>query len=301
MVNDKRESSGLGPLTPYFSSAGASPTSSQPPALNPGVAGAYRVRLDLFEGPLDLLLHLIKKNEVDITNIPIAMITEQYLAYVELMRELNLDVAGEFLVMAATLMLVKSRLLLPSPEPEDEEEPDPRADLVRRLLEYQRYREAAESLRERPLLHRDVFAREPNAEGMSAEGETPQLARVTSWELVEAFRAVLRRARPDPVHEVESDPVSLQDRVQGLLGSLSVAHSITFDSLFSETATRQYVIVTFLALLELMRLGAVEAVQEASMDTIMIVLAVDDVSSVKLDFLDEYEGTAPAAVEQADE
>src|SRR5262245_17673476 len=117
----------------------------------PGL-GAYRVRLDRFEGPLDLLLHLIKKNEVDVRELPVAQITEQYLGYLDLMRDLSLDIAGEYLVMAATLTLIKSRLLLPSPEPEEGEEADPRADLVRQLLEYQRYREAAESLAERPLL-----------------------------------------------------------------------------------------------------------------------------------------------------
>src|SRR5499426_3175937 len=127
---------------------------------------SYRVQLDLFEGPLDLLLHLIKSNAVDVKDIPVATITEQYLAYLDLMRDLSLDVASEYLVMAATLILIKSRLLLPSPEAEDDEEADPRADLVRQLLEYQRYREAAASLAERPFLRRDVFTREMSAEGV---------------------------------------------------------------------------------------------------------------------------------------
>src|SRR5512135_2949259 len=157
----------------------------------------YRVKLDVFEGPLDLLLHLIKRNEVEIVDIPIAGITEQYLAYLEMMRELNLDIAGEFLVMAATLTLIKSRMLLPPSEgDEEEEEADPRADLVRQLLDYQRYREAALELSERPLLHRDVFVREPFMDVDEVpEAVEPGRLKVTVWELLEAFRAVLKRAR----------------------------------------------------------------------------------------------------------
>jgi segregation and condensation protein A len=262
---------------------------------------AYRVRLDLFEGPLDLLLHLIKKNEVDITDIPIATITEQYLAYLDLMRDLSLDVAGEYLVMAATLMLIKSRMLLPSPEADEEEEgPDPRAGLVRQLLEYQRYREAAEELRSRALLGRDVFTREPGTVGFEIEEDVAPNVRATLWDLLEAFRAALERAKPDPVHEVEIEPVSLRDRVRSLLGTLGIARSVTFDSLFDENATRHFVIVTFLALLELMKIGAVDAVQEERFGSIMIVLAVEDASRVSLDLADEYAG-ATVTEERRDE
>jgi len=271
------------------------------PSPEPRGAAAYRVRLDLFEGPLDLLLHLIKKNEVDITNLPVAAITEQYLAYLDLLRELNLDVAGEYLVMAATLTLVKSRMLLPSAEPDPEEEADPRADLIRRLLQYQRFREAAQSLGERPLLGREVFVREPSADGVEVSLQGPPALRVTMWELLEALRAVLKRARPEAVHEVESEPVSLRDRVQALLRTLSVARSVTFESLFDEWSSRQTVIVTFLALLELMKLGAVEAVQEERLGPIVIVLAVDDISTVTLDLADEYEGKAPRVEESSNE
>ncbi len=267
--------------------------------------GAYRVRLDLFEGPLDLLLHLIKKNEVDVANIPVATITEQYLAYVELMRDLNLDIAGEFLVMAATLTLIKSRLLLPAPESEDEEEADPRADLIRQLLEYQRYREAAQALGERPLLRRDVFVRVAGADGVP-EADGPPAVKVTLWQLMEAFRIVLKRAQPDPVHEVASEGVSLRDRIGSLLHSLSVARSLTFDSLFDDGATRSFVIVTFLAVLELVKMGAVAAVQEEQVGTILIVLAVDDVARVTVDLTDDYGGSTivepePAQQEQGDE
>lgn len=254
----------------------------------------YRVQLDLFEGPLDLLLHLIKKNELDVTNIPVATITEQYLAYLDLMRELNLDVASEYLVMAATLTLIKSRLLLPSPETEDDEETDPRADLVRQLLEYQRYREAAASLAERPLLRRDVFTREASAEGVAPDPDAAPLVRVTLWELMQAFRTVLARARPDPVHQVEAEAISLRDRITDLLRTLGVTRQLTFDSLFGEAPTRSFVIVTFLAVLELAKLGAIAAVQEEILGPIVIVLAVEDVRNVTIDLLDDYEGTAAA-------
>jgi segregation and condensation protein A len=270
---------------------------SPPPDPRAGIAGAYRVRLDLFEGPLDLLLHLIKKNEVDVTDIPVATITEQYLAYLDLLRELSLDIAGEYLVMAATLTLLKSRLLLPSPETDDDEDADPRADLVRQLLEYQRYREAAAALVERPLLRRDVFIRAASADGLPPDLRAAHPVRVTLWELMEAFRAVLQRARPDPIHRVEAEAVSLRDRIAGVLRTLGVARSATFDSLFGDSPTRGFVIVTFLAVLELAKLGAIEVVQEESLGSILLVLAVENVEDVTIDLLDEYEGVgrAPAA------
>ena len=252
----------------------------------------YRVRLELFEGPLDLLLHLIKKNEVDVRELPVAQITEQYLAYLDLLRDLNLDIAGEYLVMAATLTLIKSRLLLPSPEPEEGEEADPRADLVRQLLEYQRYREAAESLGDRPLLRRDTFTREPSLEGLPPEPEGAPRIKVTLWELMEAFRVVLKRAEPDPVHQVAGEAVSLRARIDTLLSTLGVARRVTFDSLFGDQPTRGYVIVTFLAVLELMKQHVVEALQEEIMGPIMITLSVEDVRTVAIDLLEEYDGNA---------
>jgi segregation and condensation protein A len=252
----------------------------------------YRVKLDVFEGPLDLLLHLIKKNEVEIVDIPIATITEQYISYLEMMRELRLDVAGEFLVMAATLTLIKSRMLLPpSEDEEDEEEADPRAELVQQLLEYQRYREAALALAERPLLHRDVFVREPFADLEEVAADTPVRLHLTVWELLEAFRAVLKRAQPAAVHEVTTDRVSLRDRARALLQALSVARCLDFESLFDDDATRLDVLVTFLALLELMKMGAVRATQEERYGRILIELALTDAAAVSFDALDEYDGS----------
>ena len=256
--------------------------------------GDYRVNLPVFEGPLDLLLHLIKKNEVEIVDIPIATITEQYLAYLEMMRDLSLDIAGEFLVMAATLTLIKSRMLLPpSEEDEEEEEADPRANLVRQLLEYQRYREAALALSERPLLQRDVFVREPamDATEDTDSGELPRM-QVTVWELLEAFRAVLKRARPESVHEVVSEAISLRDRVRTLLHALSVARSIEFESLFNDDTSRFEIIITFLATLELMKMGAVRAIQEERYGPILIEMVVADASAVSLEAIDEYDRSA---------
>jgi len=266
--------------------------SPTPDTQHPAPARSYRVRLDLFEGPLDLLLHLIKKNEVDVTDIPVATITEQYLGYLDLLRELNLDVAGEYLVMAATLLLIKSRMLLPSSEADEEDqEADPRADLVRQLLEYQRFREAAQALGERVWLGRDVFGREPGAENAEEPAGERSVMRATPWELLEAFRRVLDRARPEAVHEVATEPISLRDRVHWMLQTLRVARSVTFESLFADDATRNEVIVTFLALLELVRLGAVEAVQEDLFGAIMIVLRVEDIDAVTIDLIEEYDGS----------
>lgn len=261
----------------------------------PPLRGPCRVSLDVFEGPLDLLLHLIKKNEVAIADIPVARITEQYLAYLDMMRDLDLDIAGEYLVMAATLVLIKSRMLLPAAEDEPEEEADPRADLVRQLLEYQRYREAALALAERPLLQRDVFAREPVADVEGAGADPGPRLRVSPWDLLAALQAVLRRARPEPVHEVVVERVSLRDRAERLLARLRHERTVAFESLFDEAATRLEIVVTFLALLELMRLGGVRAVQSALFDRIVIELAVDDPATLSFDRLDEYDGARVGA------
>ncbi|GBD26495.1 Segregation and condensation protein A [bacterium HR30] len=243
----------------------------------------YRVRLDVFEGPLDLLLHLIKKNEVDITDIPISAITEQYLQYLDLMRELRLDVAGEFLVMAATLMLIKSRMLLPADEEEeDSEEADPRRELVQQLLEYQRYREAALALAERPLLHRDVFVR-PRDPELAPE---PGPLRVELWDLVEALQQLLARRSPAPVHTVELEPVSVRACGERLLSRLALHRRVRFEELFDEGSSRLEIVATFLVLLELVRLGALLATQEHWQAPIEIELLTDEVN---WDWLEEWE------------
>jgi segregation and condensation protein A len=268
----------------------------------------YRIKLDVFEGPLDLLLHLVKKNEVEVSDVPTAAITEQYLGYLDMMEQLQLDVAGEYLVMAATLLLIKSRTLLPpSDEDVEEEELDPRANLVRQLLEYQRYREAALELSERPLLNRDVFPR-PVLDADSEElaelkvDEGPPRVRATVWDLFEAFRRILQKAKEDEeVHEVEIERVSLRDRARLLLNTLQTARCIDFESLFADGATRLEIVVTFLALLELVRLRAVTATQEERFGRIVIELAVADVDKVMFDTIDEYDAAAPAAEEEEED
>lgn len=231
-----------------------------------------KVELEIFEGPLDLLLHLIKKNEVSITDIPIAAITEQYLATLEMMQSLNLDVAGEYLVMAATLMHIKSRMLLPAgaDEEDDEEDQDPRADLVRQLLEYQRFKEAAEELEKREILKRDVFARAPEP---PEEAETLGIEEVSLFDLISAVRKVLERFPEGRVHEVTLERISVREKMNALLDHLHREGKVLFQSLFEGAASRIEVVVTFLAMLELVKIRAVRVSQEERAGPILIELA----------------------------
>ena len=230
---------------------------------------SYRVRLEIFEGPLDLLLHLIKKDEVDIYDIPIARITDQYRQYLELMQDMNLDVAGEYLVMAATLVHVKSRMLLPLSEADSEEpEEDPRADLVQQLLEYQRYREVALALGERPLLMRDVFQREPGAPVRDEEGV--RLRDVSLADLLEAFREVLERSLRESFHEIVTEEVSVAECIDLVLRRLAVDGPLRFRDLFAGAPNRRRLVATFLALLELVKNQAVRARQEDECGEILL-------------------------------
>ncbi len=222
----------------------------------------YRVRLEVFEGPLDLLLHLIKKAEVDVYDIPVARITDQYLQYLSLMEEMNLDVAGEYLVMAATLTHIKSRMLLPPEEVEhDEPEDDPRTDLVRQLVEYQRYREAALALGERPILSRDVFRRDSSAPAPAGE-EGVRLRDVTLADLLEAFREVLERSLKESFHEIVTEDISIGECVALIERRLDLEGPLRFRDLFAGTPGRARMVATFLALLELIKRQAVRARQE---------------------------------------
>ena len=233
-----------------------------------------RVQLEIFEGPLDLLLHLIKKNEVSITDIPIALITEQYLATMELMQTLDLDLAGEFLVMAATLIHIKSRMLLPAGEEEAEEEEgvDPRAELVRRLLDYQRYKEAAAELEQREVLTRDVFVR---ASAPTEEAGPREFREVSVFELLGALKRVIDRLPKDVVHEVTLEKVSVREKMTLLLDKLRDQSRVVFESLFAGVKSRIEIVVTFLAMLELVKVRAIRIYQDDMAGPIVIEAAAD--------------------------
>jgi segregation and condensation protein A len=248
----------------------ALPGEPRRPSVAGGLASPYAVKLPVFEGPLDLLLHLIRLNEVEITDIPVALIAEQYLEYLELMRELDLDVAGEYLLMAATLAWIKSRMLLP-PESDEEtgEEIDPRTDLMARLLEYQRFKEAAGTLGERRLLGRDVFdAHGPRPE---SKPDAEREIEVGLLALLEALRRALKAAGPAGVaHEIEVEQVTVRERMVFVMRQFGSRDDVEFDEVTLAAdggpPTRPLIVATFLAILELTRLAALRLYQSANGD-----------------------------------
>ena len=239
------------------------------------------VKLEVFEGPLDLLLHLIKKNEIDIYNIPIAVITQQYLEYLEMMKSLNLDVAGEFLLMAATLLHIKSKMLLPpaeeaaAEEGEEKIEEDPRAELVRRLLEYQRFQEAALNLSREPLLERDVFARKFFEKNLLEGAEEFLAGEATLFDLLEAMKRVLQGIPPEDFQEISLEQMSIKEKVIQIMDRLWEMESLTFAELFTPATPRQEILLTFLALLELLRLRLIKVYQAGSFGPIRIFSPVE--------------------------
>jgi segregation and condensation protein A len=213
----------------------------------------YRIRLEnLFEGPMDLLVHLIRKNEIDIYDIPIAFITEQYLEYIEWMKAMNVDFAGEFLVMAATLVQIKSRMLLPAFEGEDEGE-DPREEIARPLIEYLQIKTAAEELGQRPLLGEHTFTRPATDDGRVVESEEREI-QVGLFELIEAFRRILENTEATHRVALEAEQISVQDRIAQLVDRFEASGSLTFSELFAGNAAKSEIIVTFLAVLEMVKL-----------------------------------------------
>ena len=222
---------------------------------------ALEVFLDTFEGPLDLLLYLIRRQNLDILDIPILDITRQYMEYVELMTALRLELAGEYLVMAAMLAEIKSRMLLPRPErAEDDEDHDPRAELIRRLQEYERYKQAAEDLNALPRLERDVVQAVVAVDELRSVRTPPQ---VGLDELLDAFRDVLRRAEMFASHHVEREPLSVRERMSLVLEQLSTERHVEFTTLFPVEEGRSGVVVTLLALLELLKDTLIELIQNA--------------------------------------
>jgi segregation and condensation protein A len=234
---------------------------------------AFRVALPAFEGPLDLLLHLIREHKIDIFDIPIALITEKYLAAIKAMSELDLDIAGEFLLMASTLAHIKSRMLLPSPDPQptDEDQADPREELVRRLLEYQKYKAAAEELGRQDILDRDVFTRRARVEQIPlAEGELG-LVEVSVFKLIEALATALKNSKTEVPHHVYVDHVSIGEAINRLVERLRAEPRTSFVSLLlEEEPERERIVVTFLALLEMCKLGLVRIWQEEGSADILV-------------------------------
>jgi len=222
---------------------------------------ALEVFLEAFEGPLDLLLYLIRRQNLDILDIPIAEITRQYMEYVDLMREMRLELAAEYLVMAAMLAEIKSRMLLPRPaaaEDEEDEDHDPRAELIRRLQEYERFKKVAEQIDELPRVGRDVFPAAAEAPACQPQAPPPQ---VSLRELLLALSEVMRRAQLNESHQIERETISIRERMSETLSRLSEERYTPFQALFQAEEGRTGVVVTFLALLELVRESMVELVQ----------------------------------------
>ncbi|HEX5646371.1 MAG TPA: segregation/condensation protein A [Nitrospira sp.] len=254
----------------------------------------YQVRIENFEGPLDLLLHLIKKNEINIYDIPIALIANQYLEYIEAMKNLNLNVAGDFLVMAATLLQIKSKMLLPPDEAVQDEEdgPDPREELVRRLLEYKTYKEAARQLDGQEQLWREMFSRE-QAAPEPVNPEEMQLENVSLFDLVDALQGILDRNPGKRLIEIIPDNLTVRERMNVILELLEGKDSVSFVDLFEPASHRLIVIVTFLAMLELIRLRVARVFQAETFGPILVSRAFSLVPDpAELDEADvEWRGT----------
>ncbi|MCF6210847.1 MAG: segregation/condensation protein A [Gammaproteobacteria bacterium] len=241
---------------------------------------ALEVFLEAFEGPLDLLLYLIRRQNLDVLDIPIAEITRQYVKYVEMMKALNLELAADYLVMAAMLAEIKSRMLLPRPV-EVEDEDDPRAELVRRLQEYERFKQAAEDIDGLPRLHRDVFqvsVKSPDLKLIKPEPE------VDLRELITAFREVLTRAEMFTSHQVTMESLSVRERMSEILDRVSTDRFMPFSSLFTPEEGRLGVVVTFLAILELVKESLLELIQTDPFEPVHVKARVQFSSEPELEF-----------------
>lgn len=234
---------------------------------------ALEVFLDAFEGPLDLLLYLIRRQNLEILDIPIAEITRQYTGYIEMMHGLRLELAAEYLVMAAILAEIKSRMLLPRPEPEQEEEGDPRAELIRRLQEYERFKQAAEDIDELPRLERDIVV--ANA-GLAEQRQVQLPPEVDLRDVLMALKDVMARAELFAQHHIQSEPLSVRERMSRIVQSLKGKEFIQFEQLFDLEEGRIGVVVTFLALLELLREHLVDLVQQELFGSIYLRAPGDD-------------------------
>jgi len=225
----------------------------------------YKLKLEIFEGPLDLLLYLIKKDDIDINDIPISQITEQYMQYINMMKMLDLDVVGDFLVMAATLMQIKSKMLLPPvPNEQPEEEIDPRDELARRLLEYKKFKEIAEALKQKETLRQDFFGRniDPDALAQLKEESKEIYYEASLFDLISALSEALKKAPEEVIHEIITEEFTVEKKLHDILHLLLKESSIRLHDLFQRARTKIEIIVTFLAVLELIRLKELIAVQK---------------------------------------
>ncbi|MCL4558555.1 MAG: segregation/condensation protein A [Deltaproteobacteria bacterium] len=212
----------------------------------------YRVKLEIFEGPLDLLLFLIKRNELDIYDIPISFITEQYLVYLGMMQVLNVELASEFLVIAATLLEIKARMLIPTLVEKEDEAEDPRLELTNRLLEYQRFKNAAIQLNSRDMLYRDTFTRGIH-EDVDADAAPPNID-ADVYDLLVAFKSLMDRARGEKIAYMAVERISVAQRINDIMERIGIAKSVAFDTLLPRDYTRMDIVITILAILELLRL-----------------------------------------------
>jgi len=229
----------------------------------------YRVQVDnIFEGPMDLLVHLIKKNELDIYDIPIALITEQYLKYLDWMKAMNVDFAGDFIVMASTLTHIKSRMLLPL-HGDEEDEDDPREEITKPLLEYLQMKSAADQLGERDLLGEDTFIRNPSRDEYLSGGED-EFIKIGLFELIDAFQKILDKIPDDHRVELTADRISVKDRISQIVDTLEIKSSVTFSELFSDNPDKGDIIITFLAILEMVKLTLIRIVQHAKTGIIRV-------------------------------
>lgn len=251
----------------------------------------HKVNLELFEGPLDLLLHLIRKSDLDIYHIPIAPILDEYLAYLDLMRELDIDLAGDFILMAAELAHIKGRMVLDQ-EGDEEEEPDPRADLIARLLEYQKFKNASQWLLQRPLLNRDIFRRQDSAEAEELAKEAEKTAQtappipvgleVDPIQLLRLFHEVMKKVPKGTVVEMEGERISITDRIYQVWDFLAscVDGAVSFEKLFDGDKRKGDIVLTFLAILEMARLRMIRIFQESPGGEIIVKKAMAETGEI---------------------
>ncbi|MDD5561106.1 MAG: segregation/condensation protein A [Candidatus Omnitrophica bacterium] len=234
----------------------------------------YKIHLEMFEGPLDLLLYLVKKDHLNIYDIPIAKVTQQYLEYINFMQLLDLDIVGDFLVMAATLMQIKSKMLLPASEtPAEEEQEDPRAELVKRLLEYEKFKQIAEDLRERELSQQDVFKRqktEAPLDSQAPEKGEDKYFEASIFDLINAFSRALKDVPKEVFYEVIKDQFTVEQKVHDILHLLLLEADVKLSTLFNKSKDKLEIVVIFLAILELTKMKEIVARQDAAFEDIII-------------------------------